>query len=81
LRDFQAVDAEEDAAFKRGLFEEILSIASPSDSSKSELEATAVIGALKKIQSNGDVKPEVSVRLQELCVKVSNIAPIRRLKL
>jgi hypothetical protein len=65
------VDAEEAAAFTRGLFDEILSISPPSHSSKSELEATAVIGALKKIQSNGDIKPEVSVRLQELCVKVS----------
>ena len=64
------MEVEEEQAFTRGLFDEILSIASPSDHSKTELESTAVISALKKVQSNGDIKPDVSVRLQELCVKV-----------
>ena len=79
VRRFQAVDVEEEHAFTRGLFDEILSIVSPSDPSKTDLESTAVIGALKKIQGNGDVKADVSVRLQELCVKVQIVEfPLNR---
>ena len=64
------LDQIEDLAFCRGLFDEIIRIIAPADSSS--LDPGHVIGALEFMKDNGDIHPEVVVDLQDLLSKVSN---------
>jgi hypothetical protein len=62
------IEQAENLAFCRGLFDEIIRIAAPADSSS--IDPGHVIGALEFMKDNGDIEPEVVVDLQQLLSKV-----------